>query len=88
MNMKQRSFLIILLAAPLLWVLMSTSAIVQSDDSGLHPGGQTLGGPGFFKEEDTGPQEIYNADIPSAVCLTMIGKSGTTVATFDSGVPD
>lgn len=69
----------VLVATPILWGLMATSAI------GL-TGGLTIGGPGKVKIETAGDtQQIHDSQIGRTLCLTLKGKKGTTTGRFNGG---
>ncbi len=72
----------VLVATPILWGLMATSAI---GDGGHHhlSGGLTIGGPGDFIGKDGDPLLIHSSETARTLCVTLAGKKGTMSVLFD-----
>lgn len=75
------------------WVMSDfgvVPAYADDDDSngakGL-PGGLTIGGPGLFDGQDGDTATVHTSESAKTLCLTMVGKKGTTEGTFDLGSP-
>lgn len=71
-----------LVATPILWGLIATSAI-GDDGHHLLSSGLTIGGPGHFKGKDGDLLLIHSSETARTLCVTLDGKKGTTSALFD-----